>query len=73
MTTQERIAKTVDYRYGTKGEAAWERNRSMGMPESANWFAAIMTSTQLRTYEKIMAVYDGIGPELNARRCGVVA
>ena len=72
-TISDYIAATVDYMESPRGLSASELNRHhRGYSEKADTFAAIMTATGLRKYETLTAVYAGIGPALNARRCGRV-
>lgn len=74
MSVSERVEATIAYMESPRGRIAWENNRDvLCLPYSANVFAAIQTATRLRVYEEITAVYDAIGPALNARNCGRVA
>ena len=73
-TIADYISATIAYMESPRGRIAWENNSLLlSMPDPANAFASIMTATGLRKYEALAAVYAGIGPELNARRCGKVA
>ena len=73
-TISDYIDATVAYMESPRGLSASEVNRyQRGYSEKADTFAAIMTATGLRKYETLAAVYAGIGPALNARRCGRVA
>jgi len=65
---------TIAYMESPRGRIAWVNNRDiLGLPNSANVFAAIQTATRCRKYEELTAVYEAIGPALNARNCGRVA
>jgi hypothetical protein len=62
-----RVAKTIDYMNSAKGNAAWFANERHGYNVRMNYMAAIQTATRLRRYEEMAAVFDAIGPALNAR------
>lgn len=62
-----RVAKTIAYMDSERGVAAWYANERRRYNARMNFMAAIQTATRLRRYEEMAAVFDALGPALNAR------
>jgi hypothetical protein len=68
------VRRTIAYLDSPEGAAAWKKNqRVFGFPANANYVAAIISATGIRSYEAITKIYEALGPALNAKRCGRVA
>lgn len=71
MSIQDRVARTIAYMESPRGRANWDRNRDQfRFGYNANLCAAIQAATGLIVYERIIEVFNAIGPALNARNSG---